>query len=233
MRLSRYRAVVFDLWGTLVDELTYPEAKRRAYEQKIAHAADLLRVEREVFSKAWSAGVTERMAGRPPSMADALMQICQDSGVEPTNDGIQACIRLRYEFIRDALSPRPGVIETISTLKELGHKVGLISNCGEEVCRLWDTTPFAPLLDFAVLSFAIGLVKPDPQIYRIAAAKLGLAAEHCLYVGDGSDDELTGASDVGMTPVLIRAPYDREDGARQSLDGMRISTIREVRSLLD
>ena len=161
------------------------------------------------------------------------MQICQDSGVEPTNDGIQACIRLRYEFIRDALSPRPGVIETISTLKELGHKVGLISNCGEEVCRLWDTTPFAPLLDVAVLSFAIGLVKPDPQIYRIAAAKLGLAAEHCLYVGDGSDDELTGASDVGMTPVLIRAPYDREDGARQSLDGMRISTIREVLGLLD
>ena len=43
---------MFDLWGTLVDELTYPEAKRRAYEQKIAHAADLLRVEREVFSKA-------------------------------------------------------------------------------------------------------------------------------------------------------------------------------------
>ena len=40
--MSRYKAVIFDLWGTLVDELRYPEANRLVYQQKIHESADLL-----------------------------------------------------------------------------------------------------------------------------------------------------------------------------------------------
>ena len=82
----------------------------------------------------------------------------------------------------------------------------------EEDSRLWHSTPFAPLMDAAVLSFDAGIAKPDPRIYDLAVRRLGVAAEHCLYVGDGADGELSGATKAGRakryrTPAACSAPW--------------------------
>ena len=230
--MSRYDAVVFDLWGTLVDELTHPEAHRLVYRRKTDETADLLGVDRDDFARAWSATAPDRMVGRHPSTEATLSHICRQLGAEPGADRISAAAQVRYEYVRAALSPRPGTVETMSTLKESGYSVGLISNCTEEVSRLWRSTPFSPLVDEAVLSFDAGLAKPDPRIYELAITGLGVSANRCLYVGDGSDGELTGAAKAGMTAVLIRAPYDRADGSRESWDGEVISAIPDVLDLL-
>ena len=84
-----------------------------------------------------------------------------------------------------------------------------------------------------MLSFDAGLAKPDARIYELALNGLGVRGERCLYVGDGSDGELSGAANAGMTAVLIRAPYDRADGAREAWTGEAISAIPEVIDLLD
>ena len=224
--------MVFDLWGTLVDELSYPESNRRRYLQKCHETADVLGVDPEDFTNAWAAGAAKRMAGEPPSLEAAIADICVKLGVHPDSDRVKAGADVRLQYVREALAPRPGAIETLIALKEQDYRVGLISNCGEEVTILWDETPFAPLFDAVVLSFSVRLVKPDPTIYRTAAEALDIAPEECLFVGDGSGDELTGASNVGMAPVLIRAPYDQEDGARQSWEGLRISSVPDVLDLL-
>ena len=230
--MSRYDAVVFDLWGTLVDELTHPKAHRIVYRQKTDETADLLGVDRDEFARAWSATGADRLVGRIPSTAATLRLVCEQLGAAPSDDTVQAAARIRYEYVRDALSPRPGTVETMSTLRESGYRVGLISNCTEEVSLLWESTPFAPLVDVAVLSFDAGVAKPDPRIYELALDGLGVSAERCLFVGDGSDGELTGAAKAGMTAVLIRAPYDRADGSRQSWNGDVISAIPDVLELL-
>ena len=230
--MSRYDAVVFDLWGTLVDELTHPEAHRLVYHQKTDETADLLGVDRGEFAKAWSATGADRLVGRIPSTEATLRHICEQLGAEPDADTVKAAAGIRYEYVRSALSPRPGTVETMATLRESGYRVGLISNCTEEVSRLWESTPFAPLVDAAVLSFDAGVAKPDPLIYELALDGLGVRAERCLFVGDGSDGELTGAAKAGMSAVLIRAPYDRADGSRQSWNGDVISAIPDVLELL-
>ena len=232
MTMSRYKAVIFDLWGTLVDELRYPEANRLVYQQKTHESADLLGVERDGFSRLWAASSAKRMVGAFPSIEAALMDICRELGAEPDEKRVQAAATVRFEYVRNALAPRPGAVETMSTLKRSGYKVGLISNCSDEVSRLWAKTPFAALVDMAVLSSDVGLLKPDPRIYEIAAQGLGVQAEQCLYVGDGSSSELTGASNVGMTAVLMRARYDAADGDRQGWHDQRISTIPDVLGLL-
>ena len=231
-RLIKYRAVVFDLWGTLVDELTYPEANRLVYRQKVDETADLLGLDRDAFADAWAAGAEERVVGAF-STEGALLHICRELGVEPDASRVRAGVDVRYEYVRGALSPRPGTVGTLSTLRALGYRVGLISNCSEEVSVLWDSTPFAPLMDTAVLSYDARLAKPDPRIYEMVVEGLGVAAEECLYVGDGTSNELSGASKAGMTAVLMRAPYDQADGARENWQGERISEIPEVLGLLD
>ena len=231
--MSKYKAVVFDFWGTLVDDLMYPEANWLLYQQKNTEMADLLGVDRDGFAKGWAAGAAQRMVGGFSSNEAALLHICRELGAEPGQDCIHGVAEIRYAYVRSALSPRPGTVETLSTLKDSGYRVGLISNCGEEVSRLWHSTPFAPLVDAAVLSFDAGLAKPAPRIYELAVGRLGVAAEHCLYVGDGSGGELTGASKAGMTAVLMRAPYDRADGGREGWKGETISDIRDVLGLLN
>ncbi len=231
--MSRYSAVIFDLWGTLVDELIYPETNRLVYQQKIYELADLLGVELDGFSRLWAASSAKRMVGGFPSIEAALRDICRELGVEPDENRVQAAAEARFEYVRDTLSPRPGAVETMSTLKRFDYKIGVISNCSDEVFRLWAKTPFAALVDTAVLSYDVGLLKPDPRIYELAAQGLGVQAEQCLYVGDGSSSELTGASNVGMTAVLMRAQYDAVDGDRQDWYGHKISAIADVLGLLD
>ena len=67
--------MIFDLWGTLVDELRYPEANRVVYQQKVHKSADLLGVERDGFARSWAAGSAGRMVGAFPSIEAALMDI--------------------------------------------------------------------------------------------------------------------------------------------------------------
>ena len=229
--MGKYRAVVFDLWGTLVDELTYPEANRLVYRQRVDETADLLGLDRDAFAGAWAAGAGERLVGAF-STEGALRHIGRELGVEPDACRLRAGVEVRFEYVRGALSPRPGTVETLSTLRDLGYGVGLISNCSEEVSAMWSSTPFASLMDTAVLSYDVRLAKPDPRIYEMAVEGLGVAAEECLYVGDGTSNELTGASRVGMTAVLMRAPHDQADGARESWTGGRISDVREVLGML-
>ena len=231
MGKKKYRAVVFDLWGTLVDDLTYPEANRLIYRRKTDETADLLGLDRDAFAAAWAEGAGERLVGAF-STEGALLHICRELGAEPDAARLRAAVEVRFDYVRGALSPRPGTVETLSTLRDLGCGVGLISNCSEEVSAMWGSTPFAPLVDPAVLSYDARLAKPDPRIYEMAVEGLGVAAEECLYVGDGTSNELSGASKAGMTAVLMRAPYDQADGARESWDGMRIADVREMLGLL-
>ena len=230
--MKTYKAVILDLYGTLIDELMHPEANRLVYVQKRNEMADVLGVDKEEFAKEWTDAFYERMAGVFPSTKAVLTHICSRLGVEPSEERIAAGVTNRYEYVRSCLSPRSGVVETLAALRDRGYKVGLISNCTEEVSRLWDSTTFAPLFDVSVLSFDVGMAKPDPRIYELATERLGVAANDCLYVGDGSDGELSGAEEAGMTSVLMRAPDDQTDGNREGWTGARISSIPDVVNLI-
>ena len=52
--MKRYKAVIFDLYGTLIDELMHPEANRRIYDRKRDEMADMLKVDRKEFAREWS-----------------------------------------------------------------------------------------------------------------------------------------------------------------------------------
>ncbi len=79
--------------------------------------------------------------------------------------------------------------------------------------------------------------KPDPRIYRLATEQLRVQPEDCLYVGDGASQELAGAAQVGMSPVLIEV-FDEDfdgslpDDAREEWDGLTISSLTGIMAVL-
>lgn len=230
--MKKYGAVIFDLWGTLVDDLVHPETNRIKSWQKRDEVANLLGVPRKEFAEEWDKRLDEWMTGAFSSTESGLLDISRTLGVEPDDGRIRSGAQVWHAYILGALSPRPGAVETISILRGRGYRVGMISNCSEEVSRLWDSTAFSHSFDAVVLSNKVGLTKPDPRIFEIAIGCLATTATRCLYVGDGSGGELSGASDIGMTAVLMRASYDLEDGIREGWNGERISNIRDVIDLL-
>jgi putative hydrolase of the HAD superfamily len=65
------------------------------------------------------------------------------------------------------------------------------------------TDEIRSLFDEVVISAEVGLHKPQPEIYLLAAERLGVAPEKCVFVDDLREN-CAGAEAVGMTAVLHR-----------------------------
>jgi putative hydrolase of the HAD superfamily len=98
------------------------------------------------------------------------------------------------------LQPAQPMVEAVRGAREAGVPTGLISNSW-----VMDhyTDEIRGLFDAVVISAEVGLHKPQPEIYRLAAERLGVATEDCVIVDDLREN-CAGAEAVGMTAVLHR-----------------------------
>lgn len=121
----------------------------------------------------------------------------------------------------------PETVDVIQALKLRGLLVGVVTN-GTSLLqnRKLDVCNLRPLLDVAVVSGDEGVQKPDPEIFRRAAARLGVACESCYYVGDHPINDVQGSRSAGMHPVYIN-PY----GSDTHPDN--VPEIRNLKELLD
>ena len=229
----KYRAVIFDLYGTLVDELRYPHAQEVKYRQWASEAATILGVSTEEFIGAWSDTVPQQSVGEINTSCEAYALICDALNIDVSDGQLKRAVAVGLQYVNYALTPRADVVETLASLRDGRASIGLISNCLADTSKLWPSTPFAPLFDVVILSCEVGKMKPDPGIYRLACNRLGVRPSDCLFIGDGGSSELTGASNVGMHAVLIRAPDDTENGDREDWQGTRISSVAEVLNLVE
>ena len=213
------RAVVFDLWDTLVD---FDPVGGRAFQDQVAAR---LGQDPEEFAAIWLDGRAKRESG---SLSEYLRSIGANDGVA------DEIVGLRRASTRTMLVPRPGAVETLRELRERDYRLGLITVCSEDVPEVWSETAFADLFDATVFSCAVGLLKPDPRIYRLACEELAVEPEAAVFVGDGANDELEGAERIGMRPVLIhREGEDPPWDEVRDWPGLRITTVPQVLSLLD
>jgi putative hydrolase of the HAD superfamily len=229
----KYKAVIFDLFGTLVDNLTLPE-----YEKIMAEIAKIVGAHPDKLRQEWLDSYRERIIGVLPTPQANIKHLCTKLKISATEDQIEKAARLRLNYTGRALKPRPDSLKVLGYLKKETYKIGLISDCSGEVPMVWENTPLAPFFDVTIFSCTAGMKKPDPRIYQIATESLGVQPQDCLYIGDGSSFELTGALKVGMYPVLIRTPEEvsadirRIDFEADNWPGPVISSLREVLNLL-
>jgi putative hydrolase of the HAD superfamily len=218
------RAVVFDLWETLVD---WDREQSQAFRERVASRID---VSLERFDELWY-DADAYLARESGPLAAGIEAVCLAAGCEAAVDEVLAW---RLDLTRRTLVPRDGVCATLATLRDRGLKVGLISNCSEDVALVWAESELAPHVDAAVFSATAGCVKPDARIYELACAELGVAPTACLFVGDGANDELDGARRVGMTPVLVHRQGEEPvwEGVRDWA-GLRITSIPQMLDVVE
>ena len=109
---------------------------------------------------------------------------------------------------------QPAMSALVRRVNERGIRTALLSNSwGNTYPRdTWDG-----MFDDIVISGEVGLRKPEPEIFQLAAQRLGLEPADCVFVDD-MQLNVDGARAVGMTAIL-HTEYDETRRALETLFG--------------
>jgi HAD superfamily hydrolase (TIGR01509 family) len=108
--------------------------------------------------------------------------------------------------------PYPGAVELVATVRDAVH-VGCLSNTN---AFQWDThfegAPIVEAFELRFLSFELGMVKPDHEIFEAVASRLPVAPEQVLFLDDNAAN-VAGAEAIGFAARHVRGV----DEARRTL----------------
>ena len=189
----RYRAVLFDLGGVVLGSPLHAIA---AYEHDRGVPAGF--VNRVVVSSgpsgAWSR--LERGELGMEAFHAAFDAECAEAG-----HAIDA--RALMERVHQASEPRPMMLEAIRRIRAQGLSTGAITN--NWVSEADGARELRPNFDAFVESCVTGIRKPDPRIYRIACAGLGIDPPQAVFLDDIGTN-LKPARALGMTTIKVDDP---------------------------
>ena len=99
------------------------------------------------------------------------------------------------------MAPDGAMVAAVKRAKAAGVRTGLVSNSLGS--GRYDREAFPELFDGVVISGEVGFHKPQPEIYRLGAERIGLPPEECVFVDDLREN-CEGAEAAGMTAILHR-----------------------------
>ncbi|WP_010259460.1 HAD family hydrolase [Treponema primitia] len=187
------RAVIFDLFFTLIDPM------KEEYSRESEYA--VLGMERSEFERRNGIDYDVRGSGKIRDPYEMVRHILR--GLDLDEELLRRAADARLARIKRALY---GVdkknLELLEKIRQAGFKTCLISNADAADVYHWEGSPLSAAFDQVLFSYYEGLLKPDPRIFRLALDRLGIKAAQCFYVGDGGHEELRGAREAGITTIL-------------------------------
>ena len=226
LRLTQISAVLFDLYGTLVDikvdELSLnfwtsirntldvaiaPEDLRDQYEKKctVAIAASQSgQVIEEVFAD-WSAELSQTY--RKP--IDTL-----------------TFIRKFRQASRTSLQLRTYAKPLIHILQASGTNTAIVSNTEAAFTKVDLLDINMPPVDAMVLSSDVGCRKPHLKIFSAALNQLNLSPDKCVFIGDNWEEDIMGARHAGTHAIFL------SDTPKVMSDVITISAKPSLKSMM-
>ena len=137
-------------------------------------------------------------------MAEIVADVIRDLGLEPLPELCErVCTTRRHRFRHGLVNVVTEVLDGLRRLRPRVAKLGLMSDTDFDEIASWQESPLAPLFDVALFSCYEGVAKPEPTFYRLATQRLDVDPTRCIYAGDGGRNELVGAREMCMSPVLV------------------------------
>lgn len=141
---------------------------------------------------------------------------------------------LWYEPLSRCAQVEDDIKQTLGRLKDLGLKLGIVSNTFVNRASLERHLKLLDILDFFPLqlySYEFDVRKPNPALFRIAADKIGVSTENILFVGDRIDNDIVPAMASGMRAALKEAYTNT--GKRTPQGAHRIRRLSELPELIE
>jgi HAD superfamily hydrolase (TIGR01509 family) len=227
--MTTTRAVLFDYSGTLFrleeDEswFTGIQVDERAIDGHVQ--AELMRrltaptgASVDMDERAYEAWVNRDLA--PHLHREAYLHVLRESGLADHH------AETLYDKVIDPISwtPYPDTAAVLAGLHRQGIRTAVVSNIAFDVRPAFARLGATEDVDEFVLSFEVGAVKPSAGIFQTALARLGVAAEDALMVGDSQEAD-GGAVAVGCRFALVDPlpTEERPDGLITALGAAGIS----------
>ena len=138
------------------------------------------------------------------------------------------CADYYFKHLPEFAKPYSEQIAVIKKLRALGIKTAIVTNVSESRVEMQKekirALGIAELFDEILISGEIGIHKPDRAIFDMAANRLGVKNEECLFVGDDPKSDVDGALGAEMK-VLWFNSWNYGDLYR---DDERVFTAKSV-----
>jgi putative hydrolase of the HAD superfamily len=198
-----YRAVLFDIGGVVVGS---PLDAIARYEREQGIPAGF--INRVVVGSgtggAWSR--LERGEVRLPAFYEAFDRDCERAGCRISSAALMA-------LVARSTVPRPAMIDAIARIRARGLLAAAVTN--NWITEEEGTGALRPHFDAFIESAVTGVRKPDPRIFEIACAELGIAPPEAVLLDDIGANLKT-ARGMGMTTIKVADP----DAALAELEGV-------------
>ncbi len=220
-------AVLFDLFGTLITAESDDNA-HRALSEKLAHIHDYAFKGEEHFQLYYELIHGKRSREKLTSSKavwEALRELSRKYGFKLKIDypGVR---KLHLMFHIAYAEPYPDAIDALKKAKTLCGKIGLVSDADNDMAYgILYKLKFLQYLDTVVTSEEVGVSKPDPKLFLVAAERLGVRPENIVMIGDSWKD-VEGAKNAGMRAVLVLR-------RREVLENLRVKPDSIVENLIE
>ena len=171
----KYHAVIFDLFGTIVEGFAAASAGSNHAEFPAA-----LGVAYDPFMQHWRQLTDRRSLGEFQTIEASIEHVCNIIGATVTAEQMTKAVEIRLQLTRRALTPRADAVTTLAQLKNDGFKIGLLSNCSIEIPMVWPETEFADCF--------------MPQSYPAGSGSRNLPAKSISSPANASASNLKNAS---------------------------------------
>jgi putative hydrolase of the HAD superfamily len=130
----KYKAVIFDLFGTLVENL--PESE---YKLVLAKMASVISADQDQFVNTWNEYFDDLMTGRQEA-DKCIGLVCRKMGLAPVDGLLNNAYEVLSDCVKLKLEPPTDTLVAISNLNDKNYIIGMISNCSNEVPLLWKSS---------------------------------------------------------------------------------------------
>ncbi len=209
------RPVVFDMDGVLVDSERLYEAAFRAYTAAVGHPA-------------MGDRFVDTLGHR---QADFLPELAADLG-RPPGEVAQGLRDAEREVeAREGMQPMPYVHEALERLDRDGRPIGLASSSRREtIARILAMLDVADRFAVVAGGDEVEHGKPAPDVYLLAARRLGQEPGTCVAIED-SPTGLASAAAAGMTTIAV--PHAQSAGLDLSGADHVVADLREAAALIE
>jgi HAD superfamily hydrolase (TIGR01509 family) len=221
--VSRVRAVLLDLYDTLA-WTEWPTMRAELEDRFGLGEAELLR--------AFTTTREARSTGAFGSAEGDLAAVLEAAGVHPDPQLVHELSEARVRALADdGVHLWDDSVPILRELRARGLRTAIVSNCDHATRQIVDDLGLEHEADAIVLSFEVGVAKPDPGIYRAALAAVGAGPEEAVFVDDQAW-YCEGAEALGIRSFLIRRDDAEPAEGFGDVVGDR-DVLRDLRSLLD
>jgi HAD superfamily hydrolase (TIGR01509 family) len=107
------------------------------------------------------------------------------------------------DFVAESINsnkPNKLLIEYIKSELKPKYKIGVLSNSGDDYLSQMLDPSDAKMFDDVILSYRYGMIKPQIEIFELAAERLGVLTTECVFIDD-SPSHCQGARRAGMKTI--------------------------------